>query len=92
MRLGDKKYAMDPREKELKTLGGDEGWWTTITTTRNFYLAQKVLNNEIKHNSWERVVIIGNTVNLNTSKVTFNVYGLNKPFVYPRIIEYKGYD
>jgi len=78
---GSKKYAMDPREKELKTLGGDEGWWTTIATTRNFYLAQKVLNNEIKHNHWERVVIIGNTV-----------YGLNRPFVYAKVIEYEGYD
>jgi hypothetical protein len=74
---GNKKYGMDGRPKEIMTLGGDKGWWTEIATTRFFTHAAKIHRNEMDNNVWQRVVIVGNTV-----------YGLNRPFVYPKIFEY----
>jgi len=81
MKLGDKKYEIDPRPKTLITIGGNKGWWTEIATTKLFVHAARIQRAEIDNNWWQRVVIVRNTI-----------YGLNRPFVYPKIVKYTAID
>ncbi len=77
MKIGNKKYEMDNRIRTLDTIHGEYGWWTEIAIANSFSHAREILMNESKHNNWKRIVIINNIV-----------YGLNRPFVYQKVIEY----
>jgi hypothetical protein len=76
MRLGDVKYPMETRGKELTTKGGARGFWTEIAKTSAFHKAAKIMAIETRNNSWERIITTGSK--------PYVVYGLHKPFVYQK--------
>jgi hypothetical protein len=78
---GTKKFPMEKRATELVTKGGERGWWTEIAKTQKFHLAAKIMAIETRDNSWARVVFSG-------KKAPFIVHGLNKPFVYQKVLDH----
>ena len=72
---------MERREKELTTKGGERGWWTEIAKAPVFHMAAKIMAIETRGNSWARIIC-------SSKEAPFVVYGLNKPFVYQKVLDH----